>query len=82
MLKEILKLIYEGEKDLKEISKKLNLTEDQIKDRINHLIRLSYLDDFCEDKGLCKNCPLSKDCRMDLKMYQITKKGIELIEKY
>lgn len=85
MLKDILKSMDESGALLKSrVSRELNITEDMLEDLINQLVRMNYLKEdlgspTCKTK--CSSCPLSSCDITPVKMYQITDKGRNLLDK-
>ena len=85
MLKEILRYLDETGALLKsKMTKDLNITEELLEDLIEQLIRMNYLKEdmgspTCETK--CSGCSLSSCNTTPVKMYKITKKGKDLLNK-
>ncbi|HLR21719.1 MAG TPA: FeoC-like transcriptional regulator [Tissierellaceae bacterium] len=67
------------------ISKNLDIPLEMVSDLINQLIRMGYLNEIegspnCE--VACGSCPYAKSCNINLvKMYKVSDKGNELLEK-
>ncbi len=85
MLKEILKLINDGKKDLYEMANLLAISKNQVKERIEMLVSMNYISVIdpttSSCSGGCIGCSNSCACSSNhgLKIYSITKKGFELI---
>ena len=86
MLKKLLKEIKEQSGFSKSlISRNLNISLEMVEELINQLIRMDYLKEIesspdCEIP--CGSCPYAKSCNVNLvKMYQVSSKGNQLLEK-
>jgi hypothetical protein len=80
--REILKKIQD-KKSLDIISKEMNIRESTLKARVDSFIHQGFLGEITYGSG-CKMCPMkcsSNTCSSDIKMFTLTKKGRELIEK-
>lgn len=85
MLKDILKEISASEAfSVSNIANKLNISEDLLAGGIKDLVRMGYLiEDMgsptCESK--CSSCPFSKCSTIPIRMFTISDKGKQLLEK-
>lgn len=80
--REILKRI-QNKKSLDVISKEMNIRESTLKARVDSLVHQGFLGEITYGSG-CKMCPMncSSDSRCsDIKMFALTEKGKELVEK-
>jgi hypothetical protein len=80
--REILKRI-QNKKSLDVISKEMNLRESTLKARVDSLIHQGFLGEITYGSG-CKMCPMNCNsiaCSPDIKMFALTEKGRELVEK-
>lgn len=80
--REILKKIQD-KKTVDIISREMNIGESTLKARVDSLIHQGFLGEITYGSG-CKLCPMkcgSNNCSSDIKMFSLTKKGKELVEK-
>ena len=85
MLRNILKEIYSADVFSKEnISKNLDISQEMLESGVSQLVRMGYLMEeigspICESK--CNSCAFSRCSTIPMRMFTITQKGKELIEK-
>lgn len=85
MLKGILKEIYTAKIFSKpNISRNLDISEEMLESGISQLVRMEYLMEemgspTCESK--CKSCAFSRCTTIPIRMFTISDKGMELIQK-
>lgn len=85
LLKEVLKSMDESGTLVKsKMAKELNITESFLDELIGQLIRMKYLEEdlgspTCETK--CGSCPLASCNTTPVKMYRISQKGKDLLNK-
>jgi DNA-binding Lrp family transcriptional regulator len=80
--REILKKIQD-KKTLDIISKEMNIGKATLKARVDSLIHQGFLGEITYGSG-CKMCLMkcsSNICSSDIKMFTLTEKGRELVEK-
>jgi len=85
MLKQILKLIAEGKSSISEIAKEMQIDESSVVSAIDELKRMGYLESSqsaCSmDKPACSNCPFAKRAVEMGRVFSLTEKGKEYLEK-
>ena len=83
MLKDILKEVNDSQVfSKKDISKKLDISEEMIDSGMEQLVRMGYIIEdmgspICESK--CSSCAFSRCSTIPIKMFTITDKGKKLI---
>lgn len=85
MLKEVLGSIEGGSRSVVMISRELGMEEDRVKEVIQQLIRMGYVEIIDDPASCitasCKGCPIYRDCRGNkdgsprLVLYSLTDKG-------
>ena len=80
MLKEILKMIDEGDvSNIEELAKKLGTEKSVLKGQIQLLVDKGYLSSEIPDPKKCEGCALHSFCIDKSKAYFLTEKGKKLI---
>ena len=86
MIKEILKQVSKGDCSLSEIGQSLNISQDELKNRLHMMKHMGYItaENVMDTKasGGCAFCPSAKTCSdasrsvsMKIVTYQLTEKG-------
>ena len=84
-IKEVLLKVNEG-KTVAAISKQLDIREATLRAMLEFMVEKDYLEEF-EGGGGCEGCPMSRKCNVPvpgdrkIKIYALTKKGVEHIKR-
>lgn len=86
MIKELLRLISQDNMNLKEIAQQMNLSRDDLRNRIDMMIHMGYLELVEESRhGECAFCSIAKACKencrdgIGVRVYRLTEKGRRVI---
>lgn len=89
MIKDVLRFLYIENLTLADAAEKLDIDTNRLKELIDNMVHMGYLDMVCEDNNevsACCNCASSASChkRNDIsagKTYALTEKGSRICDK-